>query len=86
MRITCPLNGERDLREFTIMGSVDYLDRPGQDGTIEALDDHLHLRDNPAGETRELWYHDPSGTWLVVTRNTVTHEILSTELAMELGK
>ena len=83
MRINCPLNGERDLREFSIMGSADYMDRPDHEGTIEDLDAHLHLRDNPAGESRELWYHDPSGTWLVVTRNTVTHEIIATSLAME---
>ena len=40
----------------------------------------LYLRTNPAGVTRDLWYHEAScGLWLVVTRNTVTHEVLATE-------
>ena len=43
-------------------------------------DNYLHLRDNPAGVTRDLWYHETGcGSWLLVTRNTVTHEILATE-------
>jgi len=40
----------------------------------------LHLRVNPAGVTRDLWYHETGcGSWLMVTRNTVTHEIVATE-------
>ena len=30
--------------------------------------------------TRDLWYHDMGcSSWLLVTRNTVTHEILAVE-------
>ena len=77
MRITCPCCGPRDRREFTYYGSSEYLDRPDADASAQAWDDYLHNRDNPAGETRDLWYHDPCGTWVAVTRNTVTHEILT---------
>jgi heterotetrameric sarcosine oxidase delta subunit len=43
----------------------------------EAWDDYLHNRDNPAGDVRELWQHTGGcGAWLVVTRDTVTHEVL----------
>ena len=83
MRLTCPHCGERDLREFSYTGSDDYLNRPDREGTIEALDDHLHLRANPAGETRDLWYHEPCGSWILCERNTITHQIHSTKLAME---
>ena len=80
MRLTCPLCGERDRREFYYSGSEDYLNRPGPDAAPEAWDDMLYLRTNPAGATRDLWYHESGcGSWLVVTRNTVTHEILATE-------
>ena len=87
MRLTCPLCGPRDRREFYYYGSEDYLQRPGPDAGPEAWDDHLHLRDNLAGEVRDLWYHETGcAQWLVVTRNTVTHEILATELVADRKK
>jgi methylglutamate dehydrogenase subunit B len=79
MRITCPCCGLRDRREFTYLGADAYLNRPEAEATPQTWDDYLHNRDNPAGETRDLWYHDPCGTWLKVTRNTVTHAILACE-------
>lgn len=78
MRLDCPCCGIRDRREYTYYGASVYLDRPAGDAGLDAWDSYLHLRDNPAGVTRDLWYHDPCATWLEVTRNTVTHEILST--------
>lgn len=75
MRLPCPCCGWRDLREFTCIGAADYLERPTADAPPEAWDEYLHLRDNPAGPARELWYHDPCGTWLVVERDTVTHAV-----------
>ena len=81
MRLTCPLCGARDRREFYYYGAEDYLDRPAAGAAPEAWDEHLHLRDNVAGVVRDLWYHETGcAQWLVVTRNTVTHEILAVEL------
>ncbi|MEY4982393.1 MAG: hypothetical protein RIR62_659 [Pseudomonadota bacterium] len=81
MRITCPLCGTRDRREFYYYGAEDYLNRPAPDAPPAAWDDYLHNRDNPAGLTRDLWYHDMGcSAWLLVTRNTVTHEIHAVEL------
>jgi heterotetrameric sarcosine oxidase delta subunit len=79
MRITCPTCGKRDRREFTYLGADDYLRRPSIDAPPEAWDDYLHNRDNPAGDTLDLWYHDPCGTWIRVGRSTVTHAIFSCE-------
>jgi sarcosine oxidase subunit delta len=85
MRITCPLCGSRDRREFTYYGADDYLRRPGEGAAPEAWDAYLHLRDNPAGVTRDLWYHDMGcSAWLVVERNTVTHVVLSVKLAADV--
>lgn len=82
MRITCPLCGARDRREFYYKGAAVALDRPAPEAGAAVWDDYLHLRDNPAGQTRELWYHESGcSAWLVVTRNTVTHEVLASELA-----
>ena len=84
MRITCPVCGDRDIREFTYKGAAVALDRPAPDADDADWDEYLHLRDNPAGETRDLWYHGAGCTaWLVVTRNTVTHEVLRAQLVSE---
>jgi heterotetrameric sarcosine oxidase delta subunit len=84
MRIPCPLCGPRDRREFYYYGAAGYLDRPAADAAPAAWDDYLHLRDNPAGVTRDLWYHDLGcSAWLELTRNTVTHEILDARLVAE---
>lgn len=85
MRLNCPLCGPRDRREFTYYGADDYLQRPSGDDP-KAWDKYLHLRDNPAGETRDLWYHDMGcAQWLRVSRNTVTHVISAVELVAAGG-
>ena len=86
MRIPCPLCWPRDRREFYYYGSTDYLDRPSEGASLDDLDNHLFLRDNPAGETKDLWYHENGcAAWMVVTRNTVSHAILGAELVTGLG-
>ena len=87
MRLTCPLCGERDRREFYYYGAEDFLQRPVEGAGLVEWDNYLHLRDNPAGVTRDLWYHEAGcAQWLVVTRNTVTHEITAVELVAERAK
>ena len=84
MRIRCPICGERDRREFYYQGAAVALARPAPDAGEAAWDNYVHLRDNPAGVTRDLWHHDGGcGAWLVVTRNTVTHEVLDVAVAAE---
>ncbi len=74
MRIGCPVCGERDRREFYYQGAA--LERPAADAGPEAWDAYVHLRDNPAGATRELWFHEAGcGAWVVVTRDTVSHVV-----------
>ncbi len=82
MRLPCPICGERDRREFYYKGAA--LERPASDAGEADWDDYVYLRENPAGDTRELWYHDGGcGAWLVVTRNTLTHAVIGAELASE---
>ena len=88
MVIEHPLLGPRDSAEFTILGDAALIDRPdwGDPDAAEKFHDYAYLRDNPAGEHRELWYHEHGDrSWLVVTRDTVTHEILSVELARDIA-
>lgn len=87
MLINHPLLGPRDAQEFVYKGDASLLQRPdpNSDDALERFTDYAYLRDNPAGEHRELWYHEQGDrSWLVVTRNTLTHEILSVELASEV--
>ncbi len=87
MRLPCPICGERDRREFYYKGAAVALDRPASEAGPEAWDNYVHLRENPAGETRELWYHESGcSAWLVVTRNTRTHEVLGAELASAVAE
>ncbi len=86
MLINHPLLGLRDASEFVYLGDASLIDRPdaAADNAAEAFHDYLHLRDNPAGVHRELWYHEQGDrSWLIVTRNTLTHEITDVELARD---
>ena len=85
MRIPCPICGERDRREFYYVGDAKIIDRPSPDASEDLWNDYLHNRENPAGFTKDLWYHESGcNSWLIVTRNTVTHEVESAELTVDL--
>ena len=86
MRVSCPFCGERDRREFTVQGDDTSLRRPGREAGAEAWHDFVHLRDNPAGRLREMWYHDPCGAWVVVERDTVTHAVHRVTPAREAAR
>ena len=88
MIIHHPLLGPRDMQEFVYLGDASLLARPDglADGTAEAFYQYLYLRDDPAGLHRELWFHEQGDrSWLVVTRNTVSHEILAVEMARDVA-
>ena len=59
--------------------------RCGCTAGTDAWDAYLHLRDNPAGRTRDLWQHEAGcGAWIVVTRDTVSHAVEGAQLAAEI--
>ena len=88
MIIQHPILGPRDAQESVYLGDASLIDRPdGMTAGIEVFHEYLYQRSNPAGEHRELWYHEQGDrSWLVVTRNTVTHEITSVELARDVSR
>ncbi len=87
MRITCPHCGERDLREFSYQGAAIALNRPAPDEDAAIWDSYVHLRDNPAGPTRDLWHHTGGcSAWIVVDRDTRNHEITRTRLAATIKR
>lgn len=89
MIINHPLLGPCDAQEFTYKGDARLIDRPDgmAPGAEAAFYDYAYLRDNPAGLHRELWYHEQGDrSWLVVTRDTLTHEITKVELARDAAR
>ncbi len=88
MMIPHPLLGPRDAAEFVYLGDATLIERPdGMTASDAEMHDYMYLRDNPAGVHRELWYHEQGDrSWLVVTRNTLTHEITGVELARDVAR
>jgi methylglutamate dehydrogenase subunit B len=89
MRIACPYCGERGNEEFIYLGDAAARLRPDPSGAHAAPEfaDHVYLRDNPRGRHRELWYHAAGcHGWLVVTRDTMNHEIARVEFARDLAR
>ena len=89
MIIDHPLLGPRDAAEFVCLGDAELIDRPdwSAEDAMERFHEYGYLRGNPAGSHRELWYHEQGDrSWLVVTRNTLTHEIEKVELARDVAR
>ena len=88
MIINHPLLGPRDAAEFYYLGDASLMDRPDWQASdaAEQFYEYQYLRDNAAGEHREFWYHEHGDrSWLVVTRDTLTHEITKVELARDVA-
>ncbi len=87
MRIPCPFCDPRGNEEFTYLGDATVRrPDPSGAGASQAFHDYVYLRDNPSGLHQELWYHGGGcRSWLVVTRNTRTHDISDVKLAAARG-
>jgi len=81
IRIPCPFCGERDHSEFSYGGdgSIVY---PELDAPVDQWVDAVFQRENIRGVQTESWQH-VSGfrQWLLVERDTMTHEIHSVKAA-----
>jgi sarcosine oxidase subunit delta len=88
MRIQCPFCGERDVSEFAYLGDAGATrPEPELPDADQRFHEYVHLRDNPAGPHDELWYHAfGCRTWVRVTRDTRTHEILAVSFARARGE
>lgn len=85
--IPCPLCGPRDESEFTYGGGANKRLPPldGKSG-LAAWHDAVHLRENPRGLQRELWYHAQGcECWIEIERDTLSHDILGSRLPKDRG-
>jgi methylglutamate dehydrogenase subunit B len=77
MLIPCPHCGTRPVEEFTFLGDA-TVKRPTslEPSTMEQWFDYVYLRHNPKGRFDEYAHHAGGcRAWLVISRNTETHEI-----------
>ncbi|MBS1269521.1 MAG: Sarcosine oxidase subunit delta [Gammaproteobacteria bacterium] len=77
IRIPCPFCGERDHAEFSY-GKDASIQYPDLDAPMRDWVNAVFERENIAGNQLETWHHS-SGCrmWLIVERDTTTHEIHS---------
>ena len=85
IRLNCPICGLRDETEFSYLGDA-TVRRPDPAVTdIAPWADFVFLRDNPRGAHREYWQHvSACREWLIVVRDTASHQIASCQLAREV--
>lgn len=75
--LTCPLNGPRNISEFTYGGEFKQMPDPASCSDIEWAD-YVFNSDNVAGIVREWWLHNASSYWFLAERHTVTDQVIRT--------
>lgn len=85
LRIDCPYCGLRDHTEFAFGGDAARQRPDHTDTDFERWYAYVFLRDNPRGPGHEFWQHvHGCRQWLVVERDTLTHDIASVRPARDL--
>ncbi len=82
----CPLNGPRNIQEFSCFGEVK--DLPTDPGAMDdaAWAEHVWYANNEAGVVREWWCHVATAYWFIAERDTVTDQIIRAYPAGEVFK
>ncbi|NMM45344.1 sarcosine oxidase subunit delta [Rhodospirillaceae bacterium KN72] len=82
----CPHCGLRDANEFTYGGDA-TIAWPDLGASEQEWFDAVYQRENPRGPHREYWHHAGGcRQWVVVDRDTLTHEIHGCRAASETQK
>jgi sarcosine oxidase subunit delta len=75
--MTCPLNGARNISEFSCFGEVGEMPDPRSTGDKDWAE-YVWYSNNTAGVVREWWCHTATSYWFIAERNTVSDEIIAT--------
>ncbi|MGL4489584.1 MAG: sarcosine oxidase subunit delta [Rhizobiaceae bacterium] len=87
MRITCPHCGPRDLAEFYYWGDAARTSPDLGSGLAQPWLSHVYDRANPRGRHKEHWQHlGGCRAYLLVERDTLTHEVFSAIFARDAQK
>ena len=82
MLIPCPFCGPRNEDEFACWSEA--IPRPGDPSSLSDAQwvDFVYNHRNPKGPVREQWWHARGcRRWILVERDTHTHEVLSASAA-----
>lgn len=81
--LVCPLNGARNISEFTYGG--EYHAEPNPSASDDrAWAEHVFFHDNRAGVVIEWWCHTASSYWFLAERDTRTDNVLRTFAVADL--
>jgi methylglutamate dehydrogenase subunit B len=81
--IPCPHCGPRNHDEFAYAGDA-ALTPPAPGAPLAEWNTYVYRRENPRGAHRELWRHTYGcGAFVVVERDTRTHQVTSAAFAGE---
>lgn len=81
LTIPCPFCGPRSESEFAYCGPKTNR-RPEDPAAMSASEwvEHLTVPPNPVGPVLEHWWHVRGcGAWVLIERDTATHELKSAE-------
>ncbi len=81
--LTCPLNGPRNISEFTYGGEFHPMADP-VNSTGREWAEHVFFHDNLAGVVTEWWCHTATSYWFLAQRNTITDQVVRTFPASEV--
>jgi len=83
----CPFCGERDETEFYfVVEAGKPRPEPAREVSDEKWASYLHLGKAPKGEAREIWLHITCGLYFIMTRDTVTREVIASEFLPEVSE
>ncbi len=75
--LNCPLNGPRNITEFTYGGEFHHMPDPNAASAKEWAE-YVFFHNNLAGVVTEWWCHTATSYWFLAERNTITDEIIRT--------
>jgi sarcosine oxidase subunit delta len=81
--LNCPLNGPRNITEFSYGGELRHMPDPSLCEWREWVE-YVLFNDNDAGVVTEWWCHNATSYWFLVERNTLSDEVIRTFPASEL--
>ena len=84
LRIDCPICGLRDEAEFSYGADAGVVRPSMNEVNPKPWLDYVFMRNNPRGWHKEYWHHvQGCRQWLVLERNTLTHDTGKCQLARE---
>lgn len=76
-QLNCPLNGLRNISEFSYGGEVEQMPDPKKSTSAEWAH-YVFYHSNEVGVVREWWCHSATSYWFIAERNTLTDEVVAT--------